>query len=50
MKAWAWNAAGWTAMRLGSWLHDLGLRLCGWAGDFDARADSAGYWDHRSAS
>jgi hypothetical protein len=41
----AWNAAGWLVMRVGCALHAAGLALCGLAGDLDARADSAGYWD-----
>lgn len=49
MIAWAWNAAGRLTMLLGQALHTAGLALCGLAGDFDARADNAGYWDHRSA-
>jgi hypothetical protein len=34
-----WNAAGRVAMGLGTALYLAGLELCGWAGDFDARAD-----------
>lgn len=45
IRARLWNLAGALAMRAGQALHDAGLALCGLAGDLDARADTAGYWD-----
>lgn len=43
-----WNAAGRVTFVVGSALHRVGLALCGLAGDLDARADLAGYWDGRT--
>lgn len=42
VRFWLWNTAGAAAMRTGTAVHHVGLRLCGVAGWLDAVAD-----DHR---
>lgn len=50
MLAELWNLIARSSWIAGTWLRRAGLELCGLSGWFDAKADSAGYWDRHTAS
>lgn len=48
LRAEGWNLAGRVARLVADLLNDAHLWLYGKSGEFDARSDEAGYWDHHT--